>query len=83
MTIMNNLQHTCERMELKLSLLADIFQSKMEEAKRDNWTIVEAARARLHAFKLLKQLWSCTVDCAVYTLNRMPSERKDTTSFEK
>lgn len=51
--------------------------------ERDNRTIVEAARACLHALGLPKRLWSCAVDCAVYTLNRTPIEEENVTPFEK
>lgn len=53
------------------------------KSERDNRTIVEAARASLHALGLPKRLWSCAVDCAVYTLNRTPIEEESVTPFEK
>lgn len=53
------------------------------KSERDNRTIVEAARASLHALGLPKRLWSSAVDCAVYTLSRTPSEGENETPFEK
>lgn len=53
------------------------------KSERENRTIVEAARSSLHAFGLPKRLWSCAVDCVVYTLNRTPLEDEDITPFEK